>query len=149
MEAGLADGSLHPNEQKRRMAREVVDLYHGAGAGAEAEARFDRVHQEHAVPDDVPEAAIPADADPRREGLAPAAPRGDGLGRLQRGGPPAVEQGGVRLDGEAVEDPDAELAREELAGRVLQVGRRRFVRLLEAGSPAGSAQARAARNEIP
>ena len=35
IEAGLADGSFHPNEQKRRMAREIVDLYHGPGAGNE------------------------------------------------------------------------------------------------------------------
>ena len=39
IEAGLADGSLHPNEQKRRMAREIVDLYHGPGAGNDAEER--------------------------------------------------------------------------------------------------------------
>ena len=34
VERGLADGSMHPNEQKRRMARLIVDLYHGEGAGA-------------------------------------------------------------------------------------------------------------------
>ena len=28
--AGLADGSIHPNEEKRRMARTIVELYHGA-----------------------------------------------------------------------------------------------------------------------
>ena len=55
IEAGLADGSLHPNEQKRRMARAIVDLYHGSGSGAGAEARFDHVHKEHEIPDDVPE----------------------------------------------------------------------------------------------
>jgi tyrosyl-tRNA synthetase len=40
-----------------------------------------------------------------------------------------IEQGGVKIDGEAVSDPDAEFARGELSGRVLQVGRRRFVKL--------------------
>jgi tyrosyl-tRNA synthetase len=40
-----------------------------------------------------------------------------------------IEQGGVRLDGEAIQDPDAEFSPQDLAGRVLQVGRRRFVRL--------------------
>ena len=29
---GLADGSIHPNDEKRRMARTIVDLYHGEGA---------------------------------------------------------------------------------------------------------------------
>jgi tyrosyl-tRNA synthetase len=40
-----------------------------------------------------------------------------------------IEQGGVRLDGEVLDDPQAELLPEALRGRVLQVGRRRFVRL--------------------
>ena len=31
--AGLADGSIHPNEEKRRMAQAIVDLYHGPGRG--------------------------------------------------------------------------------------------------------------------
>ena len=70
IEAGLADGSLHPNEQKRRMAREIVDLYHGPGAGHDAEARFDQVHKQHELPDDVPERPIPADALRDGQGLA-------------------------------------------------------------------------------
>jgi hypothetical protein len=41
-----------------------------------------------------------------------------------------VEQGGVRLDGEIVTDAARELAPEELRGRVLQVGRRWFARLV-------------------
>ena len=40
-------------------------------------------------------------------------------------------QGGVRLDGEPIDDADAELrARKRLRGKVLQLGRRRFVRLV-------------------
>ncbi len=40
-----------------------------------------------------------------------------------------IEQGGVRLGGEPLVDPDAELEPADMAGRVLQVGRRRFVRI--------------------
>jgi tyrosyl-tRNA synthetase len=40
-----------------------------------------------------------------------------------------IQQGGVRVDGRQVLDPEAELAAEQLRGRVIQVGRRRFVRL--------------------
>ncbi|HEX6261482.1 MAG TPA: tyrosine--tRNA ligase, partial [Actinomycetota bacterium] len=46
IERGLADGSLHPGETKRRLAREIVTLYHGVDAAEAAEARFDRVHRE-------------------------------------------------------------------------------------------------------
>jgi hypothetical protein len=36
----------------------------------------------------------------------------------------------VRLDGEAIADADAELELDELRGKVLSVGRRRFARLV-------------------
>src|SRR4029453_17787704 len=51
VEKGLSDGTLDAWSEKRRLAREVVDLYHGHGTGATAEERFDRVHREHELPD--------------------------------------------------------------------------------------------------
>src|SRR3954453_12365463 len=42
-----------PNEAKRELARRLVDRFHGEGAGAGAEERFDRVHVTHGVPEDV------------------------------------------------------------------------------------------------
>jgi tyrosyl-tRNA synthetase len=41
-----------------------------------------------------------------------------------------MEQGGVRMDGDAVVDPDVEYRAEELRGKVIQVGRRRFIRIV-------------------
>jgi tyrosyl-tRNA synthetase len=124
---GLADGSLDPWSEKRRLAREVVDLYHGEGAGERAEAGFDRVHKKGDMPDEIPSAAIPPDlvVDGRvylpkllaELGLADSASRARGV----------VEQGGVRIDGERQVDLDASI--ERLRGSVLQIGRRRFVRL--------------------
>ncbi len=129
VEAGLADGSLHPAQQKRRLAREVVDLYHGAGTGAEAEARFDVVHREREIPEDVPEAAIPEDV---VEGGKVYLPRMLSRMELASSNSEArrlIEQGGVRLDGEPVTDPDFEAPRGFFEGKVVQVGRRRFIRL--------------------
>ena len=125
---GLADGSVHPNEQKRRMARLLVDIYHGEGAGAVAEARFDVVHKQHAVPDDVPEVPIPEAT--MREGRVwlPRLMVETGLAGSNGEARRAVQGGGVRLDGEPLDDPDAEYEPEALRGKVLGVGRRRFVR---------------------
>ncbi|MEX0756227.1 MAG: tyrosine--tRNA ligase [Actinomycetota bacterium] len=131
VERGLADGSARAVEQKRRMAREVVDLYHGMGAGRQAEAAFDRVHKERELPEQIDEIGLPPDA-VNEDGrvwlprlLAAAGLVGsNGEGRRQ------IEQGGVRLDGEVVGDAGLELPPEELRGRVLQVGRRRFARIV-------------------
>ena len=74
VEKGLEDGSLDPWDEKRRLAREVVDLYHGQGSGAAAEERFDRVHRERELPEEVPEVAIPPDAGRGRQRLPAQAP---------------------------------------------------------------------------
>ncbi|HET9248807.1 MAG TPA: tyrosine--tRNA ligase [Actinomycetota bacterium] len=129
VERGLADGSLGAWGEKRRLAREVVDLYHGAGSGAAAEERFDRVHREHELPEEIPDAAIPADAIVDGSVYLPkllaALELADSNSQARR----LIEQGGVRLDGEPVAADTLELPASELHGRVLQVGRRGFARL--------------------
>ncbi|HET9311544.1 MAG TPA: tyrosine--tRNA ligase [Actinomycetota bacterium] len=130
VERGLGDGSLRPNDQKRRMARLVVHLYHGDGAAAQAESRFDLLHKEHRVPDDVPELAIPEEA---RRGSVVWLPRllvAAGLASSNAEARRAVQGGGVRLDGAVLDDPQAEFEADALRGKILAVGRRRFVRLV-------------------
>jgi tyrosyl-tRNA synthetase len=131
IEAGMVDGSVKPVEEKRRMARAVVDLYQGSGAGGEAERRFDRVHRERQVPELIEEADIPADAAKGENGLVwlPLLMAHLGLAPSKSAARRLIEQGGVRLDGEPVTDPSAEYPLGELKGKVLQVSRRRFLRL--------------------
>jgi tyrosyl-tRNA synthetase len=130
IEAGLAAGTRHPNEEKRAMARSVVDLYRGPGAGKAAEERFDRVHRERLLPEEVEDRALPASAT-RGGGTywLPGVLSGLGLASSNSEARRLIAQGGVRLDGDPVTDPDAEWRREDLVGKTIQVGRRRFVRL--------------------
>jgi tyrosyl-tRNA synthetase len=130
IEAGLADGSIHPNDEKRAMARGIVDRYHGVGAGAQAEAAFDRVHREHRLPEDVPGypvADLPAQGGTVSVAHALAAA---GLASSTSEARRLIGGGGVRLDGEVVMDVELTVPPETLTGRVLQVGRRRFVRFV-------------------
>jgi tyrosyl-tRNA synthetase len=129
VERGLADGSLLPNDQKRRMARDVVDLYHGPGSGEAAEARFDHVHREREIPDDVPEVRLADLGISSVEGiwivrLLVACAFASSNAEARR----LLAQGGVRLDGKQLTGEE-ELTIEDLDSKVLQVGRRRFVRL--------------------
>ncbi len=84
----LADGSLAPVDAKRLLARTVVDLYHGDGTGAAAEAGFDRVFREPTrCPTRSPRSVIPADAAELRDGrirLARAARAGVSRARCRR-----------------------------------------------------------------
>jgi len=129
VEKGLEDGSLEAWDEKRRLAREVVDLYHGQGSGAGAEERFDRIHRERELPEEVPNLAIPPDLVidgrvylPKLLAVLRFADSNSHARRL-------IEQGGVRLDGQPVDGDALELPANELKGRVLQVGRRGFARL--------------------
>ncbi len=127
--AGLADGSLDPWAEKKRMAADVVDLYHGAGAGPRAEGRFESVHREREMPDDVPDAQIPSDAIRGDKVWLPKLLVGTGLAASNGEARRLVAQGGVRINGEQAVDPEAELDQKEVDGAILQVGRRKFVRL--------------------
>lgn len=121
---GLADGALHPGETKRRLAREIVGLYAGADAATEAEVAFDRVFRLHTPPDRIIEWRL-ADADPvSLSGLIRAAGMVASGGEARR----LIEQGAVKLDGIPVERVEA--SRASLVGKVLQVGKRKFVRLV-------------------
>ena len=124
--AGLAGGELHPGETKRRLAREIVALYHDAEAARAAEHRFDVAFRERGVPDDVPEFPLGE----RAVWFLPALLTAAGLCASRSEARRMVAQGAVRLDGQPLSDPTAELAAADLAGKVVQVGKRRFARLV-------------------
>jgi tyrosyl-tRNA synthetase len=130
--AGLADGSISPVEAKRLLARTVVDLYHGSGTGAAAEAEFDRVFKAHVAPTDIPEHAL--DASEVRDGRIALANvlRQSGLAASNKEARRLIAQGGVRRDGVVATDPEETLTPDEVEGATLQVGRRRWVRIRSA-----------------
>jgi len=137
IDRGLREGTVHPNEAKRRLAREVVDLYHGQGAGTAAEERFNAVHREHEVPDEIARVHVPAGVFAEREDgvrvvYVPALLEAMGLVGSRSEARRLQGQGGVRMDGEQVAREDIPIEGEppgQLAGSVWQVGRRKFARL--------------------
>ena len=131
--AGLADGSIHPNAEKRRMARTIVERFHGPGSGDTAEAVFDKVFRAHETPDDIPEVALPADVVTDGMVWLPKALVLAGLASSNGEGRRAIEQGGVRVDGDPVASDTLEMPVELVTGRVLQVGRRKFAKIVSIG----------------
>jgi len=131
--AGLADGSIHPNAEKRRMARTIVERFHGPGSGDTAEAVFDKVFRAHETPDDIPDVALPADVVTDGMVWLPKALVLAGLASSNGEGRRAIEQGGVRVDGDPVASDTLEMPVELLTGRVLQVGRRKFAKIVSIG----------------
>ena len=125
--------AAHPNAEKRRLARAIVSQYHGEGAGEQAERRFDRVFKAHDAPEDVLEVSLPAVLAGAGPIWLPRLLAELGLVSSNADGRRQIQQGAVRIDGDQVTDPTAEFEASELTGRVVQVGRRRFVRVLAPG----------------
>lgn len=116
-------GELSPRDAKRRLARELVSRFHGPEAAQAAEEAFERQFVRHQAPVDVPALAWPADGSVHLPKLLAEA-FGISTSEARR----AIAQGGVRVDGrplQGVLDLDAQA----LDGKVVQLGKRRFVRV--------------------
>ncbi len=121
---GLASGKLHPNEVKMNLARQIVSIFHSPDAAQEAQKNWDEVHRGGSgIPDDVPEEKLVAEERVvdilRRLNMVSS---GAEARRL-------IEQNGVRANGEPVTDTHATIKPDALPV-VLQVGKRKFVRLI-------------------
>jgi tyrosyl-tRNA synthetase len=112
-----------PVEQKRELARSLVRIFHGEHAVAEAEKTFDAVVRRE-VPEDVPEVELPADGEVWIVELITRAGFASTNGEARR----FIRGGAVRLGGEVVRDEKLSLNPEDVHGRVLQVGKRRYAR---------------------
>jgi len=124
--AALASGAEHPNAAKRRLARAVVDLYHGAGSGVAAESEFDRVFKDRQTPTELAEHSL-------RGGITLSdALLETGLVSSKRDARRQIEeQGSVRVDGEKW-TADAALPGPE---HEIQVGKRRWARVFVGAPP--------------
>jgi tyrosyl-tRNA synthetase len=123
----LVDGSLAPVDAKRLLGRTIADLYHGAGAGEAAEAEFDRVFRAGSVPTDVPDRTVARSEFPMRLAALLAVTE---LVPSNKEGRRKIEQGGVRLAGERIADPDLEVGADTVDGQLLQVGKRAWARVV-------------------
>lgn len=118
-------GGLNPRDVKFRLAGELVARFHGPAAAERAHRDFIARFQQRQVPDDLPEKEL------RSSGgrlPVPVALKEAGLTKSTSEAIRKIREGGVRVDGERVEDPGAYLS----AGArvVLQLGKRHLVRIV-------------------
>jgi tyrosyl-tRNA synthetase len=125
IEAAIATGGGAANQAKRRVAREIVTLYHGAAAATAAEDSFDATFKRGEAPADLAGHVL-SEADPVH---LPALLVEVGLADSSSAARRAIDAGSVRLDGQPVAARQYDHPRAALAGVVLTLGKRRGVRL--------------------
>lgn len=121
--AGLANGTVHPRDAKRTLARRITATYHGEEAALAAEEEFDRVFRQGVLPDEIPMVALPTDDPINLASLLRDAGVVASAGEARR----LITQGAVSADGQVVENEW--VPRVDLEGIVLKIGKRRFLRL--------------------
>ncbi len=120
---GEVEGGRNPRDAKVMLAQEMVARFHSAAAATQALADFEARFRQGAVPDQMPEVAL--DAGGATLGIA-ALLRQAGLAPSTSEAVRSIEQGGVRVDGQRIEDRALQLA----AGTyVVQIGKRRWARV--------------------
>jgi len=127
--ARLKDGSLHPNSAKRRLAANIVTEYYSAEAAAEAEAAFDKVFKDHGLPEDIPVFEGELTVDDAGEVYLPQLLASSGLAASASEARRLIDNGGVKVAGEPQPAGQYNIAATALKDAVLQVGKRRFIRI--------------------
>jgi tyrosyl-tRNA synthetase len=117
----LEAGQANPRDVKMALAREIAAIYYSDDQAAAAEASFKAVFQKHALPEEM-EVVLVSGTPAIAEFLAEK-----GLAKSKSEARRLIEQKGVKVDGQVIEDINARL--EFVDEAVIQVGKRKFVRV--------------------
>lgn len=122
-----SEGTLNPRMAKVELAKLMITDFHSAAAATAAEAEFDRIFKMRELPEDIERRTTPAQRWKASRllvecNLAPS------MAEARR----LIEQGGVRVDGERVSQTDAEIDLKPNEEILIQVGKRRYLRLIGA-----------------
>jgi tyrosyl-tRNA synthetase len=125
IKTGLEAGKLHPARVKRQLACEIVQLYWGMEAAAEAEDAFDRLFRDKQVPEEIPYKEIAVNGSIwighllKQLGLATSTSEARRL----------IGEGAVKLNGGIITDTELDIPAENLQDALFQRGKRHFVRV--------------------
>jgi tyrosyl-tRNA synthetase len=124
MRVAASRGEKNPRDLKAELARRIIADFHSQAQAQAASDEFDRMFREHQTPTDIPVVELPAE--PVRlvkllaaQGLAPS------VSEAQR----LISQGSVRVNGERINDLKQELAPEQGEEVLIQIGKRKFLRI--------------------
>lgn len=121
----LDNHSVNPRDVKIELAKWLIGEYHSFEAAAEAEAAFVRQFKNNEIPDDIPEVHLVVGQSYHLPTLMADHNLAPSKAEARR----LIHGGGVKLEGNKISDPEAEITASQPGSLVLQVGKRRFLRL--------------------
>lgn len=121
----VAEKSDNPMIYKQKLARELVQLYHGANAASSAEENFNRLHRKKELPEEIEKKQIFYSSE-ESLGIVQII-RTLGLATSNGNAKRLIEQGGVRVNNERI--TDITYCLQPKPGTIIQVGKRTFKEL--------------------
>jgi tyrosyl-tRNA synthetase len=115
---------LPPRDAKHALARRLVERFHDAAAADAAATAFERVFVAKGIPDEIPIVELESD-EVHLPALLELA-----FGETRSAARRLLQQGAAKCDGEIVPSAPLDVPAETLDGKVLQLGKRRFARLV-------------------
>lgn len=119
----LESGAAHPRDVKMKLAHTIVRLYHGEEAANFGQDEFVRVFQKHAMPTDIPEYKVAFTEEPV---FVPQLLSDAGLTASNGEARRSIKAGAFKIDGEKCNEEHIVLK----DGMVLQVGKRKFIKIV-------------------
>ena len=119
----LESGAAHPRDVKMKLAHTIVRLYHGEEAANFGQDEFVRVFQKHAMPTDIPEYKVDITEEPV---FVPQLLSDAGLTASNGEARRSIKAGAFKIDGEKCNEEHILLK----DGMVLQVGKRKFIKIV-------------------
>jgi tyrosyl-tRNA synthetase len=121
----LESGKVNPRDIKKKLAFEVVKIFHGAEKAESAVKEFDAVFRDKETPSDIKEVSVAEDLINVVEVLVFA-----GLVSSKGEARRLIEQGGLKINGEKINDADKNI-KVEKEGLIIQAGKRRFAKVVK------------------
>lgn len=115
-----------PRNSKHELAFTITKMYHGEKGAIEAREHFEQTVINKDVPDDAPELEYSAGSSVRLMDIISDAGLTQSNGETKR----LMKQGGVSLNDEKINDPNAEVEFSKGTQFELKVGKRKFARLI-------------------
>lgn len=122
LEKDMKNNKVNPRDLKAKLAKEIVTMYHSKKEALEAEKEFNRVFKEQKTPSQIPKITI-SDVRCQMSDLLVKTKLVSSKSEAKR----LIRQGGVKIDNKVINDPNKKIKPEN--GMVVQVGKRRFVRV--------------------
>lgn len=117
------DSGANPKEAKLRLGQQLVRQYHSEEDSKAALQEWDKLHSKRQVPDEMPEYQMQSEMQLFRLLLDTKLVNGSSQAKR------VITDGGVRIDGEQVKTPSQMIEPKAGGSFVLQVGRRKFIRV--------------------